>query len=66
MQWAYKIVFNEPLYDATNSINFELTPAEEPELIIKILERAGILIKDINLYNAFNAEEIETIQQEKS
>lgn len=66
VQWAYKIVFNEPLYDATNSINFELTPAEEPELIIKILELAGILIKDINLYNAFNAEEIETIQQEKS
>jgi len=66
VKWAYQIVFNEPLYDATNSVNFELTPAEEPELIIKILELAGILIKDINLYNVFSGEEMETIQQEKS
>jgi len=66
VKWAYRIVFNEPLYDATNSVNFELTPAEEPELIIKILELAGILIKDINLYNVFSGEEMETIQQEKS
>ena len=66
VKWAYQIVFNEPLYDATNSVNFELTPAEEPELIIKILELAGILIKDINLYKVFSGEEMETIQQEKS
>ena len=66
VKWGYKIVFKEPLYDANSSVNFELTPAEEPELIIKILELAGILIKDINLYNVFNSEEMETIQQEKS
>ena len=65
-QWAYQIVFGEPLYDAANSVDFELNPSEETELVIKILEMAGLLIKDYNLYNVANQEEIETIQQEKS
>ena len=65
-QWAYQIVFDEPLYDAANSVDFELNPSEETELVIKILEMAGLLIKDYNLYNVANQEEIETIQQEKS
>ena len=65
-QWAYQIVFGEPLYDAANSVDFELNPPEETELVIKILEMAGLLIKDYNLYNVANQEEIETIQQEKS
>jgi hypothetical protein len=65
-QWAYQIVFDEPLYDAANSVDFELNPSEETELVIKILEMSGLLIKDYNLYNVINQEEIETIQQEKS
>ena len=66
VQWAYQIVFDEPLYNAANSVNFELHPSEETELVIKILEYAGLLIKDYNMYNVINQEEIETIQQEKS
>ncbi len=66
VQWAYQIVFNEPLYDAANSVNFELHPSEETELVIKILELSGILIKDLNLYQVMNQEEQETIQQEKA
>ena len=66
VQWAYQIVFDEPLYDAANSVNFELHPSEEVELVVKILELSGLLIKDYNLYNAINQEEMETIQQEKS
>jgi len=67
VQWAYQIVFDdEPLYDAANSVNFELHPSEEVELVVKILELSGLLIKDYNFYNAVNQEEIETIQQEKS
>ena len=66
VQWAYQIVFNEPLYDAVHSVNFELHAAEETELVIKILELSGILIKDLNLYQVMNQEEQETIQQEKS
>lgn len=66
VQWAYRIVFDEPLYDAANSVNFELHPSDETELVIKILELSGILIKDLNLYQVMNQEEQENIQQEKS
>ena len=66
VNWAYQIVFNEPLYNANNSTDFELHPADEADLVIKILELAGILIKDLNLYQVMNQEEQETIQQEKS
>ena len=66
VQWAYTIVFDEPLYNASNSVDFELDPSEETELVIKILELSGLLIKDFNMYSAINREEMETIQQEKS
>ena len=63
--WAYQIVFGEPLYDAANSIDFELHPSDETELVTKILESAGLLIKDINFYQVGDKEEMETVQQEK-
>ena len=66
VQWGYQIVFNEALYDASSTINFELNPSEESELVIKILELCGILIKDLNLYQVFDKEEQQTIQQQKS
>jgi len=66
VSWGYQIVFNEPLYDANTTTDFELHPSEETELVIKILEMCGILIKDLNLYQVFDKEEQETIQQQKS
>lgn len=66
VQWAYTIVFQEPLYNAANSVNFELHPSEETELVIKILELSGLLIKDYQMYQVANSEEQQTIQQEKS
>lgn len=66
VKWGYQIVFNEALYDASSTVNFELHPSEETELIIKILELSGILIKDLNLYQVFDKEENQKIQQEKS
>ena len=65
VQWAYQIVFDEPLYDAANSVDFELHESEETELVIKILELAGLLIKDINMYQIANSEEMQNIQQKK-
>lgn len=65
VQWAYQIVFGEPLYDANNSVNFELHESEEVELIIKILELSGVLIKDLSIYQVFDKEEQEKNQQEK-
>ena len=65
VQWAYQMVFGEPLYNASNSVDFELHPSEETELVIKILELAGLLVKDISMYQIANQEEAEMIQQEK-
>jgi hypothetical protein len=66
VQWAYTIVFQEPLYNAANSVDFELHPSEETELVIRILELSGLLIKDYQMYQVANSEEQQTIQQEKS
>ena len=65
VNWGYQIVFNEPLYNAATSVNFELHPSDEPELVIKILELAGLLIKDISMYQVENQEDIQRTQQEK-
>lgn len=66
VEWGYQMIYGEALYDATYSVDFELHPSEETELVIKILELAGVLIKDLSLYQVFNAEEQQKIQQEKA
>tara|TARA_B100001093_G_scaffold520084_1_gene612570 strand:- start:3433 stop:4167 length:735 start_codon:yes stop_codon:yes gene_type:complete len=66
VEWGYQIVFDEALYNSATTTDFELHPSEEVELVIKILELSGILIKDLNLYQVFDKEEMQTIQQEKA
>jgi hypothetical protein len=66
VEWKYQTIFGEALYDATYSVNFELHPSDETELVIKILELAGLLVKDLSVYQIANSEEQETIQQEKA
>ena len=65
VEWAYTIVNEEALYNSTNATDFELHASEETKLVIKILELAGIVIKDPNLYQLVDKEETETLQQEK-
>ena len=64
--WAYTVVNGYAQYNATNSINFELHPSEENNLVNKILQLAGIVTRDTNLYQIAAQEEIKDIQQEKS
>ena len=66
VQWAYQMVFGEALYNANESTDFELHPSEETELVIKILEFAGLVVKDIGLYQVANQIEAQTNQQEKA
>ena len=66
VEWKYQMIYGEALYDSSYSVNFELDPSEETELVIKILELSGILVKDLSIYQVFNSEEQEQIQQEKS
>ena len=68
VKWGYEMInmtSNEALYNASKSDDFELTPSEESNLVIKILELAGIAIKDPGLYQISDKEETETTQQEK-
>ena len=66
MEWGYQNIFGEALYDSRYSANFQLHPSDETELVIKILELAGLLVKDLSVYQIANSEEQETIQQEKA
>jgi hypothetical protein len=66
VNWAYQMVFGEALYDATNSVDFELHPSDETTLVLKILELSGLAIMDPALYQIAAQEEAKEIQQEKS
>ena len=58
----YTIVNGEALYNSTNSVDFELHESEETELVLKILELAGISIEDPQLYQAASQQEIKKLQ----
>jgi len=64
--WRYNVINDNALYDATQSLDFQLHPSEENNLIIKILALAGIAIKDPAMYQIAVAEDNKNIQQEKS
>ena len=53
------------MYDSSLSTNFELHASEEVDLVIKILQLAGIAMKDPSLYQIGTAEDNRNIQQEK-
>ena len=66
VEWAYTTVLDEALYNSNTSIDFELHKSEETTLVIKILELAGVVIKQQDLYTIADKEEIQKIQQKKS
>ena len=65
IHWGYTVVGDHALYDATQSIDFELPPSEENNLVIKILALAGISIKDPSMYQIAATEDQKNVQQEK-
>jgi hypothetical protein len=66
VEWNYTMVLGVPQYNASTSTNFQLHESEEPELVEKILELSGLLLKDPGVYQIANQEELERIQQEKA
>lgn len=66
VSWAYNSVSGNAVYNSSNSVNFELHESEETELVIKILQLAGLAIKDPSIYQAGNQMEIQNTQQEKA
>ena len=65
VEWSYTTVLDEALYNANNSTDFELHMSEETNLVVKILELAGIIIKQQDVYSIANQEEVQDKQQEK-
>ena len=57
----YTIVNGEALFNSTNSVDFELHESEETELVLKILELAGISIEDPQLYQAATQQEVKKL-----
>ena len=66
VNWAYQEVSGVALYDANNKTDFELHESEETELVIKILQLAGLAIKDPQVYQAGATMEAQSTQQEKA
>jgi len=64
VKWGYVVLNDKALYNANTSINFELHPSEETELVFKILSLCGISIGG-ELYQVGTNEDMKNIQQEK-
>ena len=66
VEWDYTEALGVPTYDVTGSTNFELHASEETELVMKILELAGISTRELQVYQIAAQEEARNTQQEKS
>ena len=65
VSWAGTVVNGVSLYSENDSTNFDLHPSEETELVIKILELAGISIRQVDIAQYAAQKEVQSIQQEK-
>ena len=63
--WNFTTVLGEALHNSNGTVNFQLHESDETTLVQKILQLAGITIKDPSLYQLTDKEENETTQQEK-
>ena len=63
--WAYVVVGGKAMYDSTNVTNFELHPAEESELVYKILKFAGVSMKRDDIMKAGQGLDMAQLQLEK-
>jgi len=69
-KWAYVVIptpdgNEKALYDAQNSTDFQIHHSEETKLVYKILELAGLMTREPQLYQSASAELNEKIMQEK-
>tara|TARA_R110000787_G_scaffold36005_3_gene92124 strand:+ start:145 stop:849 length:705 start_codon:yes stop_codon:yes gene_type:complete len=63
--WNYFVVSSKALYNSDGSVNFELHPAEEVELVYKILKFAGVSMQRTDILQAGQGMETMQIGQEK-
>jgi hypothetical protein len=64
-KWAYTTGNGgQYTYDSNASIDFELHPSEETDLVVKILALAGVVIKDPTVIQVAQTEEANNFNQE--
>jgi len=63
--WSYVVVNGKAMYNPSSKVDFELHPAEETELVYKILKYAGVAMKKEDVAKMGQALESLQIQQEK-
>ena len=64
VEWAYTITNEQALYNAGNSVDFELHEADETDLVMKILELAGVTIQKPDLQSYAAQEESQNANEE--
>lgn len=65
VKWAYVVVNEKALYDAGNSVDFNLHRSEETNLVIKILEMSGITINKPGLVQIASNEEAQNTNEKQ-
>ena len=67
VEWAYAVVNGYAQFNGATppTAHFELHPSEETNLVLKILQLSGLVMKDVGLYQVAAQEEVKDIQQEK-
>ena len=68
VEWGYDVIGEKALYNGSpnKTTHFQHHPSEETELVMRILELAGVIIEDSNVVQYANQKVNEQIQQEKS
>ena len=65
VQWGYVVISDKAIWDANNSVDFELHKSEETELVYKILKLAGLGMKRDDVAKGGQGLESLQVQQEK-
>ena len=62
VEWAYNVIAEKALYNAGPSFDFAHHESDETELVMKILELAGITINKIDLAQYADQEDLKKVQ----
>lgn len=62
--WGYTAIQSDPVYNADSSVDFELSPTDEVDLVIKIAQYAGLNIREKDVVTAASQMETTDFQKE--
>jgi hypothetical protein len=64
--WNYTDILGYSQYTATGSVDFELHPSEETDIVINVLALCGLVLKDLSVYQIAVGEEQRDTAEEKA